>query len=293
MLRYSAAFTVVASILIVACNRAPADSAKPVASASVSVSPAVVASGMPVELDVKFAVAPDAPPFQEDYTVFVHVVDDDGHMIGAVDHAPPTPTKEWKAGSTIEYKQAGYAPVSDYVGDATFVVGLYSKSSGERLPMAGEAIEPRAVKAGSFEIRERSDPYAVIYRQGWNPPEAPKGSGVQWRWSTKSSTLMFANPKRSVELTLELDQPTDVFSVAQHVEIRLGEAVVDDFDLEQGAPLVRKIALSPEQLGEGQMVELAVVPDKTFVPAKLAALQTTDTRQLGVRVFRAFVQPKQ
>ena len=104
---------------------------------------------------------------------------------------------------------------------------------------------------------------------------------------------MFANPKRSVELTLELDQPTDVFSVAQHVEIRLGEAVVDDFDLEQGAPLVRKIALSPEQLGEGQMVELAVVPDKTFVPAKLAALQTTDTRQLGVRVFRAFVQPKQ
>ncbi len=100
MLRYSVAFTVMASILIVACNRAPADSAKPVASASVSVSPAVVASGMPVELDVKFVVAPDTPPFQADYTVFVHVVDDDGRIIGAADHAPLTPTKEWKAGST-------------------------------------------------------------------------------------------------------------------------------------------------------------------------------------------------
>ena len=293
MLRYSAPFTVAMTILIVACNRSPADTAKPVASASVSVSPAVVASGMPVELDVKFAVAPDAPPFQEDYEVFVHVVDDDGRMIGAADHAPPTPTKEWKAGSTIEYKHAGYAPISDYVGYATFVVGLYSKSSGERLPLAGEAIEGRAVKAGSFEIRERSEPYTVIFRDGWHPPEAPKGSGVEWRWSTKSGTLTFANPKEDVELTLELDQPNRVFSVAQHVEIRLGDAVVDDFDLEPGTLMLRKIALGPDQFGEGQSVALAVVSDKTFVPARLAALQSTDTRQLGVRVFRALVQPKQ
>jgi hypothetical protein len=104
--------------------------------------------------------------------------------------------------------------------------------------------------------------------------------------------LTFANPKRDVDLTLELDQPNKVFSVAQHVEIRLGDAVVDDFDLEPESPLVRKIALSQSQLGDGQSVELAVVPDKTFVPARLAALQSTDTRQLGVRVFRAFVQPK-
>src|SRR4030095_15082296 len=107
MLRYSAAFTVVAPILIVACNRAPVDNAKPVASASVSVRPAVVASGMPVELDVKFAVAPDAPPFQEDYTVFVHVVDGDGRMIGAADHTPPPPTQEWKGRATLAHTQRG------------------------------------------------------------------------------------------------------------------------------------------------------------------------------------------
>ena len=293
MLRYSASFTVATSILIVACTGSQVDNAKPVASASVSVSPAVVASGMPVELDVKFAVAPDAPPFQEDYTVFVHVVDDDGRMIGTVDHSPPTPTKEWKAGSTIEYKHTDYAPVSDYVGDATFVVGLYSKASGERLPLAGEAVEPRAIKAGSFEMRERTEPYMVVFREGWHAPEAPKGSGVEWRWSTKSGALTFVNPKHDVELTLELDQPNNVFSVAQHLEIRMGDSVVDDFDLEPGAVMVRRIALDQSQMGDAQTVELAVVPDKTFVPARLAALQSTDTRQLGVRVFRAFVQPKQ
>jgi hypothetical protein len=293
MLRYSASFTLAVTILITACSRAPADAARPVASASVSVTPAVVASGMPIELDVRFAVAPDAPAFKENYEVFIHVVDDDGRMIGSTDHAPPTPTREWKAGSTIEYKHADYAPISDYVGEATFVVGLYSKSSGERVPLSGDLAEGRAVRAGSFEMRERSEPYTVIFREGWHPPEAPEGSGLEMRWSMKSGRLAFANPKRDVELTLELDQPANVFSVAQHIEIRVGEAIVDEFDLEPGRPLVRRIALSAGQLGDDNTVDLAVVSDKTFVPAKFASLQSSDTRQLGVRVFRAFVQPKQ
>ena len=133
----------------------------------------------------------------------------------------------------------------------------------------------------------------VVFREGWHPPEAPRGSGVEWRWSTKSGALTFVNPKKDVELTLELDQPNDVFSVPQHVEVRMGDAVLDDFDLEAGVPTVRRIALTQSQLGDVQTVELDVVPDKTFVPARLAALQSVDTRQLGVRVFRAFVQPKQ
>ena len=293
MLRYSAYSLLALGLLCTACSRTPVDNAKPVASAVVAVNPAVVASGMPVEFDVRFAVAADAPPFQEDYTVFVHVIDDDGRMIGGADHVPPTPTREWKPGSTIEYKHAGYAPVSDYVGDATLVVGLYSKSSGQRLPLAGEVFEPRAVKAGSFEMRERFRPYEIIFREGWHAPEAPKGSGLQWRWSTKSGRLTFANPKKDAELILELDQPNNVFSIAQHVEIRVGDAVVDEFDLEPGPPIVRRIALSQSQLGEGDTVEMAVVSDKTFVPAKFAGLQSPDTRQLGVRVFRAFVEPKQ
>src|SRR4030095_8481717 len=102
---------------------------------SIKVNPSVVASGMPVELDVRFTVAPDAPPFAEDYTVFIHVIDNDGRMIGAVDHLPPIPTRKWKAGSTIEYRQPGYAPISDYLGQATFVVALYSTSFNERLPL--------------------------------------------------------------------------------------------------------------------------------------------------------------
>ncbi len=293
MPRCSASFTVLLFLLSAACSTSPVDDARGVASASVSVNPSVVSSGMPVELDVTFAIAPDAPSFQEDYTVFVHVIDDEGEMIGAADHMPPTPTREWKAGSKVQYKQPVYAPISDYVGQANFVVGLYSQATGERVPLSGEIVERRAVKAGSFEMRERTEPYVVIFREGWHPAEAPRGSGLEWRWSMKLGRLTFANPKRDVELTLELDQPNKVFPMPQHVEIRLGNLVVDDFDLEPGPSLVRRITLARGQLGEGPDVDLAVVSDKTLVPAKFAGLRSSDTRQLGVRVFRALVQPKQ
>jgi hypothetical protein len=31
--------------------------------------------------------------------------------------------------------------------------------------------------------------------------------------------------------------------------------------------------------------------DKTFIPSSVPELRSTDPRELGVRVFRAFVQP--
>lgn len=271
----------------------PPDEAKPVATPSLTLTPAVVSSGRPLNLTWRFAVAPDAPAFAEDYTVFVHVLDDSGRMIGAVDHEPPTPTREWKAGSTVEYTQPAFAPTSRYVGNATVVVGLYSRNSGERLPLAGEAVEPRAVKVGTFEMRERSDPYEVIYQEGWHRAESPRGAGIEWRWSTKSGMLSFANPRKDSDLVLELDQPNDVFEIPQHVDVKIGETVVDAFDVAPGRPVLRRIELPAAELGSGERVQIAVVADKTFVPARIARLQSSDDRQLGLRVFRAYVEPKQ
>jgi len=282
------------SASLAACSKGrPVDDAKPVVTPSVTVSPSVVASGGPVQLALKFAVAPDAPAFKENLTVFVHVVDADGRMIGSFDHDPPQPTQSWKPGSTVEYTQPGFAPTSRYVGAATLVAGLYSRATGERVPLAGEAVERRAVKVGSLELRERSDPLAVVFREGWHPVEVRREAGLEWRWSTKSARLSLPNPRRASDLVLDLDQPHAIFPIAQHVEVRVGESVVDAFDLEPGARQVRRIALEPSALGDAEIVELEVVCDKTFVPSKVAELQSSDTRQLGIRVFRAFVEPKQ
>jgi hypothetical protein len=54
---------------------------------------------------------------------------------------------------------------------------------------------------------------------------------------------------------------------------------------------LRRIQLAADQLGTAETVELAVSVDRTFIPASVPALRSTDQRELGIRVFRAFVQP--
>ena len=41
-----------------------------------------------------------------------------------------------------------------------------------------------------------------------------------------------------------------------------------------------------------EMIGRLLGPEATFVPATIASLKSTDARELGVRVFRAYVQPR-
>ena len=44
-------------------------------------------------------------------------------------------------------------------------------------------------------------------------------------------------------------------------------------------------------MGAAEMAELQVTVDKTFVPAQITGGASKDPRELGVRVFHAFIQP--
>jgi len=91
---------------------------------------------------------------------------------------------------------------------------------------------------------------------------------------------------------LVADMPVAAFAEPQQVEVRLGAAVVDLFGLKAGQQELRRIPLTAGQLGDGETVEMTIVPGRTFVPAAVPALKSGDGRELGVRVFRVYVQPK-
>jgi hypothetical protein len=77
------------------------------------------------------------------------------------------------------------------------------------------------------------------------------------------------------------------------VQVRLGAQVVDEFQLEPDAHrLLRKVPLTAAQLGSQDMVELTLEVDKTFVPALVPALTSKDPRELGIRVFHTYIEPK-
>src|SRR5262245_57222745 len=62
------------------------DDAKPIATPSLTLNRTEAAVGSPIEMKYRFAMAPDAPPLNDDYTVFVHVLDVDREQLFGDDH---------------------------------------------------------------------------------------------------------------------------------------------------------------------------------------------------------------
>ena len=278
--------------LAAACARV--DDAPPVATPSLTLNQRDAPIGSPMELTYRFAVAADAPAFAEDYWVFVHFIDSNGELMWTDDHQPPTPTRAWTPGATVEYQRTMFIPKFPYVGDARVEMGLFSPASGERLPLAGETDGQRAYRVAAFTMRLQTDNLFVIFRDGWHDAEiGGDGSGREWQWSRKQATLAFRNPGRDVRFYLEADQPgTAAFSEPQRVELRIGDAVVDAFSVPVGgASVIRRVDIPASRLGAAETVEMIVSVDRTFVPAEVPILKSSDPRELGLRVFRAFVQP--
>jgi len=295
MLRYPVCVRVfLATIAVFAsgCGRTE-DTEMPVATPSVTVDRTDAAIGMPLEMAYRFVVAPNAPAITDDYWVFVHFLDTDGELMWTDDHPPAVPTRQWKPGQTIEYPRTMCVPKFPYVGQTRIEIGLFSPESGTRLPLTGETRGQRAYGVGTFTLRQQTDNLYVVFKDGWHETEvADENAGLEWQWSKKDATLAFRNPMRDVILYFQCDQPVQVLGAQQRVELRIGPSVIESFTLPPGPRELHKIPVSAAQLGNADTVEVAITVDKTFVPATITQLKSSDGRELGIRVFRAYVQAK-
>jgi hypothetical protein len=250
-----------------------------------------VALGSPVEVTYKFTVASDAAPLGT-RKVFVHFVDADGEQMWTDDHDPPTPTSAWKPGQTVEYSRTVFAPVYPYVGQAKIIGGLYDISSGERVRLSGPETGGRAYELAQLELLPQTENIFLIFKDGWHAVEtAGDNSMVEWQWTKKEATITFRNPRRDAVLFFQADNPGKAATAARQVEIRLGDQVLQTVALSATEMTVHKIPISAAAMGTGEMVELRLVVDQTFVPALEPGATGSDPRELGARVFHAFVQP--
>ena len=263
-----------------------------VATPSVTLQRDKVPLGSPIDITYKFVVAPDAPPFKEDFRVFVGVVDSDGQLMWADDHYPEIPTKDWKANQTIAYTRTVFVPIYPYVGEAEIHMGLYSMQTQKRVPLIGDDAGKRAYKVARLQLQPQTENVFTQFKEGWHPAEVAEHNAlVEWQWTKKSATLAFKNPKRDAIFYLDLDNPGSAFDEPQRVTISIGDQAITSFALMPKHQELRKIRITAAQFGATDVVELKLDVDKTFVPALLAASTNKDPRELGVRVFHAFVQP--
>jgi hypothetical protein len=274
-----------------ACSKG--DTAPPVATVAFNASKTRVPLGSPIDLSYKFNVTPGAA-INGDYRVFVHLLDADGSNLWTDDHDPPIPTSKWKPGQEISYTRTRFMPVLPYLGEVTVQMGLYK--GDERLPLSGmdpadRASTSRAYKVGTLQLLPQSENIFVIYKSGWYPQEfAPENSTLEWQWTQKSAVLTLRNPRTDVIFYVEYDARVDLFDHPQEVTVYSADKPVTKFVADSSSMALLRIPISAAQLGTGEMAEIRLEVDRTFVPAKLPS-GGRDSRELGIRVYHAFVGP--
>jgi hypothetical protein len=262
------------------------DNTPPVASASLTLNHDRVPIGSPLKMTYTFQPT-DNGKADGDYTVFVHVLDPEGEQLWGDDHAPSVPTSQWKPGQKVEYTRTVFVPSFPYVGEAQVRIGLYSPQSGKRLPLTGTEVGKREYLAAKFQLQPQSENIFLIYKDGWHPAEvAADNPAAEWQWTKKTATLSFRNPKKDSIFYIEYDARIDLFNPPQQVTVKLGDTVIGTFAASSKERALVTFPITAAQLGTSDMATITLDLDRTFTPSG------GDTRELGIRVFHAFVDPR-
>lgn len=257
-----------------------------VATPSLTMSRDRVAIGSPVKLTYKFVVAPGAK-IDGDYWVFVHILDPTGEQLWTDDHLPATPTSTWTPGQTVEYTRTVFVPNYPYIGEAAIRLGLYSQTTGRRLTLNGQGASNKEYTVASFQMLPQSENVFVIYKDGWHPAEiAAENAASEWQWTRKTATISFKNPRKDVTFYLDAEGRPDFFTAPQQITLKVNGQPFGTFAVATKGQTLQVFAVTAAQLGDGDMAEIAIETDRTFVAGG------GDTRELGLRVFHAFVESK-
>lgn len=272
-------------VFVAGCSRKE-ESQPCVATGTVTLARDRAAIGSPLKVTYRFDVAQNAS-IPQDHWVFVHVLDDQGESLWGDDHQPPQATSTWKPGQRVEYTRTVFVPNYPYIGPAHVRIGLYQPSSSQRLPLCGTEISRREYEVASFQLLPQSENIFLIYKDGWHPAEVSADNPtVEWQWTKKAASISFKNPRKDATLYLEFDARTDKFSPPQQVTIRSAGQALATFAADAKDRKLVMFPVSAAQLGPGDTAEITLEVDQTFTPGG------GDTRELGIRVFHAFIEPK-
>lgn len=120
--------------------------------AAYTLAPAAVHAGQPLTLTLYWAAEMAA---DQDWTVFVHLLDGAGQLIGQADGQPLDgryPTTAWGAGEVIADHHVPLLPDPLPGGPYRLRVGWYDLASGERLPLHDACGQPLPERAAAFEV---------------------------------------------------------------------------------------------------------------------------------------------
>ena len=277
-----------AGLFMVACGGNEPTESRPI-TASFEVNKPRAPIGSPIEITYSFGIAADSEPISKDYTVFVHFLDSHNAQLFTDDHQPEISTREWKAGSKVEYKRTLFIPLYPYLGTATVEIGLYLPGEGgERLGLDGTDSGRLSYRAGQLELLDQKENIFLVYKEGWHQLEsAPENPNLEWQWTKKEAVCSFRNPKKESVLYLEADANVEAFDEPLNVSVLIGETEIAAFEVTGRDPFLQKLTIPAAALGDEDWVDLRIVNSTSFIPSDAGL--GDDTRELGLRVYHLYV----
>ena len=263
---------------------------EPVAVVGLAVDRTRVRLGASVEVTIQFDVAPDIEPLNENYRVVLEMLDEQERTLWSAEHDPAVPTSAWRPRQSIRYTERLRIPPYPYIGPAALAVGLQSPISGARLPLAGNEVDEFAYRAATLTLDSPHESSFVSHESGWHQVEFNVFDRSEWRWTTGRAVLSFRNPYQAVRLQLTVQGRPDLFERPQLLSLVVGERTLADVTLDRNEPIHFDYELAATALGEDDVIRLELLVDRTFAPADSDG-NSADTRELGVRVFDAYIEP--
>lgn len=259
--------------------------------AQVDVEPTVtlpdsVAMGEPLSFVYTWSPSDEFNAPMNDYRVFVHLVDPQGRILLQDDHYPPEPTSQWRAGEPQTYQRWVYPPDLE-VEYVDVVVGLYTED--QRAQVRDGSAWADSVSAQRMSIRVEDQTGDPVYMTGWHDEERVDDSLLgAWRWSQDVGQLVFTNPRRDAVLHLRAHGPIDELQGPQSVVVKVHEQEVARFEIVNADPILERIELAADTLGDSDWVEIAIEVNPVLVPQELDP-SSADVRRLGLQVFQLFL----
>ncbi len=260
------------------------------------VAPAALTDTLFVKMDYQFTTTDAFSKLDPDYKVFVHFWRvRTRQMLLQDDHDLAKPTSQWQKGERLAYSRTLFIPPflnefdNDFEGfdEVKVTVGLYnpkatSKEEGIILYEQNVKIEPASAQAPE-----------IAYDEGWNDletdPQSNDPFSKNWRWTTARALCVIENPKKDFTLMIR-GGVNKGFSPDQKVRLMINDTLLEEFVPAEGK-FAREYTLTPAQMGEKDLFNLAIETDKTFVPAKLDPA-SKDSRELGVQVYFLYFREK-
>ncbi|HSP07637.1 MAG TPA: hypothetical protein VLR94_10700 [Acidobacteriota bacterium] len=245
--------------------------------------------GTPIEVTYSFSTKKEYVALQRDLTVFCHFLDPKRVIRFQDDHLPSIPTSQWRPNGNYHYTRTVFIPKNIPAGEYTLSLGIYSPEKGERFDLDAKTLDHRAYNMGTLLIEIPPQDITIQYAKGWYDPETiPSDVGEHWRWTKKEAVLKVRNPKADALLYFKADGNTEHFKDSpQMVTLKIGDNVIDTFPITSNMPFMKKYNVAKNLLGSGNMLELNVQVDRTFIPAEDKI--SSDTRELGIRVYEIYL----